>query len=168
MAAPGEVTRAVASFPSTAFFRACLCNLANANPENRAEKVADVFLASEMKQGPKRLPKIANLQPKRKPFLSRRTSSLNLPVDYSSDELFVTYNSRCRKRKIVSSENTKWLVRRIPAIHKALGASPHRKGSVSRGRGRNYRHVFPRSEGRGERVLCWEWAAPVGSRSKRK
>src|SRR6266404_5775573 len=60
-------------------------------------------------------------------------------------------HSRCRKRKIVSSENTKWLVRRIPAIHQALGASPHRKGSVSRGRGRNYRHVFPRSEGRGER-----------------
>lgn len=35
-------------FPAQHFSVACLCNLSNANPERRAEKVADVYLASLM------------------------------------------------------------------------------------------------------------------------
>ena len=35
-------------FPEQHFSVACLCNLANANPEKRARQVADVFLGSEM------------------------------------------------------------------------------------------------------------------------
>src|SRR6185312_15350596 len=36
-------------FPQQHFSVACLCNLANANPEKRAEKVSEVFLSSLMK-----------------------------------------------------------------------------------------------------------------------
>src|SRR5207244_3147546 len=36
-------------FPDQHFSVACLCNLANANPERRALRVADILLASEMK-----------------------------------------------------------------------------------------------------------------------
>jgi CubicO group peptidase (beta-lactamase class C family) len=37
-------------FPEQHFSVACLCNLANANPEKRAHEVADIFLAEEMKE----------------------------------------------------------------------------------------------------------------------
>jgi CubicO group peptidase (beta-lactamase class C family) len=37
-------------FPDQHFSVACLCNLANANPEKRAHEVADMFLAAEMRE----------------------------------------------------------------------------------------------------------------------
>src|SRR6267142_3935704 len=37
-------------FPEQHFSVACLCNLANENPEKRAHEVADMFLAAEMKE----------------------------------------------------------------------------------------------------------------------
>ena len=37
-------------FPEQHFSVACLCNLANANPEKRAHQVADIFLTSAMKE----------------------------------------------------------------------------------------------------------------------
>jgi pimeloyl-ACP methyl ester carboxylesterase len=78
-------------FPDQHLSVACLCNLARANPERRALRVADIFLASEMKvpapaadaDGPER---------KKKETVPVTPDELaNYAGQYSSDELFATY-----------------------------------------------------------------------------
>jgi CubicO group peptidase (beta-lactamase class C family) len=78
-------------FPEQHFSVACLCNLASANPEKRAQEIADVFLASEMKE-PK--PSSAAGRPKR-----QKKESISLGPEKSaaysgnfrSEELLATY-----------------------------------------------------------------------------
>lgn len=76
-------------FPEQHFSVACLCNLANANPEARAFHVADIFLAAQMKE-----PK-----PVEKPEARKKKETVPVSAEmlrsysgeYTSEELFVTY-----------------------------------------------------------------------------
>ena len=86
-------------FPGQHFSIACLCNLANANPENRAEKVADIFLASELKQ-PKETPKARETPAKKETVPVAADVLAQLAGDYSSDELFVTYTLAVENGKL--------------------------------------------------------------------
>jgi CubicO group peptidase (beta-lactamase class C family) len=86
-------------FPEQHFSVVCLCNLANTNPENRAEKVADIFLASEMKQ-PKGAPKERETQAKKETVPVSTDVLASFGGDYSSDELFVTYTLAVENEKL--------------------------------------------------------------------
>jgi CubicO group peptidase (beta-lactamase class C family) len=78
-------------FPEQHFSVACLCNLGNANPGQRAERVADVYLGSLMK------PKEARKEPERRPETDKKPVTLTAEQlagyagDYWSQELGVTY-----------------------------------------------------------------------------
>src|SRR5438128_2520910 len=78
-------------FPEQHFSVACLCNLGSARPSNRAQRVADVYLASLMK------PKEANKEMPEKREKEQKLVSLspeqikNYQGDYWSDELGVAY-----------------------------------------------------------------------------
>jgi CubicO group peptidase (beta-lactamase class C family) len=78
-------------FPEKHFSVACLCNVGNADPESRAEKVADVYLGSLMK--PKEAKKedaVARKKPK--PEIPLSSEQLQpYTGDYFSDELRITY-----------------------------------------------------------------------------
>jgi len=74
-------------FPDQHFSVACLCNLGNADPETRAAKVADIFLASQMK--PKE-PASEN-RPKLETVAISTDFVSQYAGEYLSDELFVTY-----------------------------------------------------------------------------
>src|SRR5437870_6159040 len=78
-------------FPEQHFSVACLCNLGSARPSNRAQRVADVYLASLMK--PKELRK--EMEEKRdteKKLASLTAEQLrSYEGDYWSDELGVAY-----------------------------------------------------------------------------
>jgi len=78
-------------FPEQHFSVACLCNLGNANPEQRAERVADVYLGTLMK------PKEAKKEPEKRPETEMKSVSLTAVQlaayagDYWSGELGVIY-----------------------------------------------------------------------------
>ena len=78
-------------FPEQHFSVACLCNLANANPGERAERVADVYLASLMK------PKEEKKETEKRPEAEKKSFALTADQltaytgDYWSTELGVAY-----------------------------------------------------------------------------
>jgi hypothetical protein len=88
-------------FPEQHFSVACLCNLGNADPEKRALDIADIFLASEMKE-----PKATSAagRPKR-----QKKVSISLGADKSgaysgnfrSEELLATYKLGVEDGKLV-------------------------------------------------------------------
>jgi len=88
-------------FPEQHFSVACLCNLASSNPEKRAHEIADVFLASEMKE-PK--PTSAAGRPKR-----QKKESISLGPEksgayggnFKSEELLATYKLGVEDGKLV-------------------------------------------------------------------
>jgi len=88
-------------FPEQHFSVACLCNLANANPEKRARQVADVFLGSEMK-GAKPTTESKREAREKKETLPLATEAL---TDYSgqfgSDELLATYTIAVQDGKLM-------------------------------------------------------------------
>ncbi len=86
-------------FPAQHFSVACLCNLANTDPGSRAEKVADVYLASEMKE-PKPVPKDRETPAKKETVPVSLNVLAQYPGDYSSDELFVTYTLAVENEKL--------------------------------------------------------------------
>jgi CubicO group peptidase (beta-lactamase class C family) len=86
-------------FPGQHFSVVCLCNLANTNPEKRAEKVADIFLASEMKQ-PKEAPKEREARAKKETVPISADVLAQFGGDYSSEELFVTYSLAVENGKL--------------------------------------------------------------------
>lgn len=87
-------------FPDQHFSVTCLCNLGSADPESRAAKVAEIFLASEMK--PKE--PAAESAPEKRP--KAETLPLSAEVltqyagDYVSEELFVTYTLSVENGKL--------------------------------------------------------------------
>lgn len=78
-------------FPEQHFSVACLCNLGNANPEERAQRVADVYLGSLMK--PKEEKKETEKRPEaeKKSFAMTADQLTAYTGDYWSTELGVTY-----------------------------------------------------------------------------
>ncbi len=93
-------------FPDQHFSVVCLCNLANANPERRALRVADIYLASQLK-GP--VPKpvdVGEVNRKARETISVPAEQLaNYAGQYSSEELFVTY--------VLDTASGKLVVRKI-------------------------------------------------------
>lgn len=78
-------------FPDQHFSVACLCNVARANPERRALRVADVFLASEMKE-PAPVAKADEERQKKKETVPVAADELaKYAGQYASDELFASY-----------------------------------------------------------------------------
>lgn len=87
-------------FPEQHFSVACLCNLASANPEERAFRVADVLLAAEMK-GPKpSSPPDPEVTKKRETVPMAAETLGQFAGDYSSEELFVTYTLAVENGKL--------------------------------------------------------------------
>lgn len=77
-------------FPEQHFSVVCLCNRSDSNPENRAERVADVYLALLLK--PNEVKKGERGEQKKKPEISVPAEELRaLQGLYGSDELAVTY-----------------------------------------------------------------------------
>jgi CubicO group peptidase (beta-lactamase class C family) len=77
-------------FPEQRFSVACLCNVGNANPTERAYEVADAYLGSLMK--PREQKKPEETEKKEKSEISLATPQLqNYAGDYWSEELGVTY-----------------------------------------------------------------------------
>jgi CubicO group peptidase (beta-lactamase class C family) len=78
-------------FPEQHFSVACLCNLGNANPEGRAERVADVYLGTLMK------PREAKKETEKGPETEKKSVALTAEQltayagDYWSAELGVAY-----------------------------------------------------------------------------
>ena len=78
-------------FPQQHFSVACLCNLANANPEKRAHEVADIFLAEEMKE-PKPAREADFEKREKKPTVVLAAEKLSAySGHFRSEELLATY-----------------------------------------------------------------------------
>ena len=77
-------------FPEQHFSVACLCNVGNANPTERAHEVADVYLASLMKPKEQRRPEEAEKKEKSEVSLTPQQLQ-KYAGDYWSEELGVTY-----------------------------------------------------------------------------
>ena len=78
-------------FPEQHFSVACLCNLARANPERRALRVADIYLASEMKVPTPATGTDGEERKKKETVLVAADQLASYAGQYSSEELFVTY-----------------------------------------------------------------------------
>ena len=79
-------------FPDQHFSVACLCNLANANPEKRAHQVADVLLTSEMKE-PKPAPAPDRGARDKKETIAIAAEQLrSYSGTFKSEELAATYS----------------------------------------------------------------------------
>jgi len=88
-------------FPEQHFSVACLCNLGNAQPGERAQQVADAFLANEMK-GPKPAPEGDRQASKKKETISLPAERLNAYAGrFSSEELLATYSIGVQDGKLV-------------------------------------------------------------------
>jgi len=91
-------------FPDQHVSVACLCNLANANPERRAIRVADILLASEMK-GPIPAADAEERERKKKETVPVAADQLSgYAGQYSSEELFVTYVLDVTNGKLILSK----------------------------------------------------------------
>jgi len=78
-------------FPEQHFSVVCLCNLANANPQKRAHEVADVFLATEMKE-PKPPGETDGSAHDKKETIPLSADQLNAyEGNFRSEELLTTY-----------------------------------------------------------------------------
>jgi CubicO group peptidase (beta-lactamase class C family) len=88
-------------FPEQHFSVACLCNLANANPEKRAHEVADIFLADEMKEPkPAKQPDFEKRE--KKPTVDLATETLGAySGHFRSEELLATYTIGVKDGKLM-------------------------------------------------------------------
>jgi CubicO group peptidase (beta-lactamase class C family) len=78
-------------FPEQHFSVACLCNLGNADPDRRAQQVADVFLAAEMKE-PKRAAESNRTRHEKKVSVEIAAEKLGAySGNFRSEELLATY-----------------------------------------------------------------------------
>jgi CubicO group peptidase (beta-lactamase class C family) len=88
-------------FPEQHFSVACLCNLANADPEKRAHQVADIFLAAEMKE-PKPPAETDGKGREKKETIPLSAEQLNAyRGDFKSEEFLVTYTIGVEDAKLV-------------------------------------------------------------------
>ena len=88
-------------FPEQHFSVACLCNLANANPEKRAHEVADIFLAEEMKE-PKPAREADFEQREKKPTVVLAAEKLSAySGHFRSEELLATYTIGIQDGKLM-------------------------------------------------------------------
>lgn len=86
-------------FPEQHFSVACLCNVGNANPTERAHEVADVYLGSLMKPKEQRKPEEA--EKKEKSEISLTAQQLqNYTGNYWSEELGVMYRMAVAEGRI--------------------------------------------------------------------
>jgi CubicO group peptidase (beta-lactamase class C family) len=77
-------------FPEQHFSVVCLCNRSDSNPESRADRIADIYLASLLK--PKEPKREERDEQKKKPEISVSVEALKpLTGLYRSEELAVTY-----------------------------------------------------------------------------
>jgi CubicO group peptidase (beta-lactamase class C family) len=79
-------------FPDQHFSVACLCNLGNADPESRATKVAEIFLAFEMKAKEPTSESAPAKRPKAETVPLSGEILAQYAGEYVSEELFVTYS----------------------------------------------------------------------------
>jgi len=88
-------------FPEQHFSVACLCNLANANPEKRAHQVADIFLAEEMKE-PKPAKEPDFEKREKKPTVDLAAEKLGAySGHFRSEELLATYTIGVKDGKLI-------------------------------------------------------------------
>ncbi len=88
-------------FPEQHFSVACLCNLANANPEKRAHEVADIFLAEEMKE-PKPAREADFEKREKKPTVALAAEKLRAySGHFRSEELLATYTIGIKDGKLM-------------------------------------------------------------------
>jgi CubicO group peptidase (beta-lactamase class C family) len=88
-------------FPEQHFSVACLCNLANANPEKRAYEVADIFLAEEMKE-PKPAREADFEKREKKPTVVLAAEKLSAySGHFRSEELLATYTIGIKDGKLM-------------------------------------------------------------------
>src|SRR6266403_1333057 len=87
-------------FPGKHFSVACLCNLGNARPSNRAQRVADIYLAGVMR--PKEEKKKESEEDERQKVEIRLAEEQvrEYRGDYSSDELRVSYRLEAAEGKL--------------------------------------------------------------------
>ncbi len=86
-------------FPEQHFSVVCLCNRSDSNPENRAERVADIYLASLLK--PKDPKKEDREEQKKKPEITVPSEDLKLLAGlYWSEDLAVTYRLAMAEDKL--------------------------------------------------------------------
>lgn len=78
-------------FPEQHFSVACLCNLGNANPGERAERVADIYLGSLMKPKEEKKETGNKMENEKKPIPLTADQLKPYAGDYWSPELSVTY-----------------------------------------------------------------------------
>ncbi len=88
-------------FPEQHFSVACLCNLARANPERRALRVADIYLASEMKVPTPATGTDGEERKKKETVLVAADQLASYAGHYSSEELFATYILDVANEKLV-------------------------------------------------------------------
>ncbi|HMI51763.1 MAG TPA: serine hydrolase domain-containing protein [Candidatus Saccharimonadales bacterium] len=87
-------------FPRQHFSVACLCNVGNANPEDRAERVAEVFLGSLMKPKPAGK-RETETEPKHKPEIAPAEEQLKAYAgEYFSEELAAVYRLEMKDGKL--------------------------------------------------------------------
>jgi CubicO group peptidase (beta-lactamase class C family) len=87
-------------FPDQHFSVACLCNLGNADPEARATKVADIFLASQMKPAETAKDSAPENRQKAETVAMSAEILSQYAGNYVSDELFVTYTLSVENGKL--------------------------------------------------------------------
>jgi CubicO group peptidase (beta-lactamase class C family) len=87
-------------FPDQHFSVSCLCNLGSAGPESRATKVAEIFLASEMKPKEPAAEPASKKQPKPETVPLAGEVLAQYAGDYISEELFVTYTLSVENGKL--------------------------------------------------------------------
>ena len=78
-------------FPDEHFSVACLCNVANASPDKRSHQIADVFLASEMKEPKPAAEKDRRSREKKETFAIAADQLKAYAGEFRSDELLATY-----------------------------------------------------------------------------
>jgi CubicO group peptidase (beta-lactamase class C family) len=87
-------------FPDKHFSVACLCNLGNADPESRATRVADIFLASEMKTPTSTASANPDSHLKKETVALPANAITQYSGEFTSEELFVTYSLSVEDEKL--------------------------------------------------------------------
>jgi hypothetical protein len=89
-------------FPDQHFSVVCLCNRSNVSPERRAKQVADIYLASVLKEKEPKKDDDDEAETKTKPEVPIAAAELRkLTGDYWCDELGVAYRLRLASDKLV-------------------------------------------------------------------
>jgi len=104
-------------FPEQHFSIACLCNVGNADPERRAQRVADVVLASQMKEPPQRDEPARKRSKKETAALAPETLAA-FAGDFWSEELRATYT--------LAVDNNNLMLRQVVSGNGFLASQQHR------------------------------------------